>query len=434
MSQIPLTPVGVPFVRFVTFVVDGSWRAKKRDCCRNRCTADLPNALTANDRRSADSRGSVATRRRSLRSSSRVVIRTARRRFARGPSALAGRPPKIEFRAGPAKPLRRRAAVSGRGPTALMSPRRMLTNCGISSRPVARSTRPTLVTRPSRIDRNFKIETVVAGSRAAPGGTAPAGHLNRDRHRDGAITGAKTSQTSQCARNVEHTLADLTSDYFTLQSYARCQPRGPGPTMAGRCASSSSCPPSPRRPARTGGPSSTRFFPPLGLATLAAYLPPDDEAVIEDEHVAPLHFDDRPDLVAIQVYITNARRAYRLADHYRARGAFVVLGGLHVTSLPDEAAAHADAIFLGPGEQTFPGFLRTFERDVPRRRYVSTSGRTLDRAAAHPPRPDRAAQLPRPELDRRHAWLSAALRLLLQGRVLRRRPILLHAAGGRRAG
>src|SRR4051812_42891784 len=85
------------------------------------------------------------------------------------------------------------------------------------------------------------------------------------------------------------------------------------------------------------------LFPPLGLATLAAYLSPDDEAVIEDEHVAPIHVDDRPDLVVIQVYITSARRAYRLADHYRARGVFVVLGGLHVTSLPDEAAAHADA-------------------------------------------------------------------------------------------
>src|SRR5499426_901223 len=121
------------------------------------------------------------------------------------------------------------------------------------------------------------------------------------------------------------------------------------------------------------------LFPPLGLATLAAYLRPDDEATILDEHVGPLRTDDRPDLVAIQVYITNARRAYALADSYRARGVFVVLGGLHVTSLPDEAAAHADAIFLGPGEQTFPQFLADFRDGRPRTRYVSTIGRTLDR-------------------------------------------------------
>ena len=121
------------------------------------------------------------------------------------------------------------------------------------------------------------------------------------------------------------------------------------------------------------------LFPPLGLATLAAYLAPDDEAVLEDEHVGPLTLDDEPDLVVIQVYITSAFRAYRIADGYRARGAFVVLGGLHVTSLPDEAAAHADAIFLGPGEQTFPAFLTDFRAGRPAKRYVSTSDRTLDR-------------------------------------------------------
>jgi radical SAM superfamily enzyme YgiQ (UPF0313 family) len=99
------------------------------------------------------------------------------------------------------------------------------------------------------------------------------------------------------------------------------------------------------------------LFPPLGLATLAGYLPPDAEVDLQDEHVEPLRLDDTPDLVVIQVYITSASRAYRLADHYRRRGAYVVLGGLHVSSLPDEAAAHADTIFIGPGEDTWPAFL-----------------------------------------------------------------------------
>ena len=96
------------------------------------------------------------------------------------------------------------------------------------------------------------------------------------------------------------------------------------------------------------------LFPPLGLATLAGYLAEDDEVSLQDEHVERLDLDDEPDLVVIQVYITSARRAYRLADHYRGRGAYVALGGLHVTSLPEEAAAHADTIFLGPGEDTWP--------------------------------------------------------------------------------
>ena len=124
---------------------------------------------------------------------------------------------------------------------------------------------------------------------------------------------------------------------------------------------------------------------------------PDDEAVIVGRaRRAARRSTTTPDLVVIQVYITNAYRAYRIADHYRARGAFVALGGLHVTSLPDEAAPHADAIFLGPGEQTFPAVPRATSAPAGRSRvYRSTSGRTLDRRAADPPRPDRAPPLPR---------------------------------------
>jgi radical SAM superfamily enzyme YgiQ (UPF0313 family) len=119
------------------------------------------------------------------------------------------------------------------------------------------------------------------------------------------------------------------------------------------------------------------LFPPLGLATLAAYLDPDVEVTLQDEHVEPLDLTDAPDLVVIQVYITNAYRAYEIADRYRARGAYVVMGGLHVTSLPEEAAAHADTIFLGPGEHTFPEFLRDYAAGRPRRRYASAT-RTLE--------------------------------------------------------
>ena len=61
----------------------------------------------------------------------------------------------------------------------------------------------------------------------------------------------------------------------------------------------------------------------VGLATLAAYLNPDLEVTLQDEHVEPLKLDDHPDLVVIKVYITNAYSAYRIADHYRARGAYL---------------------------------------------------------------------------------------------------------------
>lgn len=120
------------------------------------------------------------------------------------------------------------------------------------------------------------------------------------------------------------------------------------------------------------------LFPPLGLATLAAYLDPDDEIDLQDQHVETLKLDDEPDLVIIQVYITNAYRAYQIADHYRSKGAYVCLGGLHVTSLPEEAAPHADSIFLGPGEETFPEFIRDFKNKRPKKRYFS-SVRSLEK-------------------------------------------------------
>lgn len=63
------------------------------------------------------------------------------------------------------------------------------------------------------------------------------------------------------------------------------------------------------------------LFPPPGLATLAGYLEPSDEIELQDEHVERLELEDEPDLVVIQVYITSAFRAYRLANHYRAKQA-----------------------------------------------------------------------------------------------------------------
>ncbi len=119
------------------------------------------------------------------------------------------------------------------------------------------------------------------------------------------------------------------------------------------------------------------LFPPLGLAQLAGYLSPDDQVEIQDEHVETLNLDDEPDIVVIETYITCAYRAYKLAAHYRARGAHVCLGGLHVTACPQEAARHADTIFCGPGEDTWPRFLADFAAGRPGPRYQSIH-RTLD--------------------------------------------------------
>ena len=167
------------------------------------------------------------------------------------------------------------------------------------------------------------------------------------------------------------------------------------------------------------------LFPPLGLATLAGYLSPTDQIVLQDEHVETLDLEDHPDLVVIQVYITSAFRAYELADHYRRCGAHVCLGGLHVTSLPDEAAHHADTIFLGPGEEIWPQFLQDFRAGQPGKRYKSTV-RTLAGLPQAAPRSHQAPTLSCAQLHRRVQRLSTHVRLLLQRGVLSGRQVILY--------
>jgi hypothetical protein len=121
------------------------------------------------------------------------------------------------------------------------------------------------------------------------------------------------------------------------------------------------------------------LFPPLGLASLASYLDPLDEVELLDEHVhTPLQLDDQPDLLVMSVYVTSARRAREIAHAYRARGTYVCVGGLHPSSLPDEAARHADTVIVGPGEEAWQTFLADFRAGRPLSRYeASPAARTL---------------------------------------------------------
>ena len=113
------------------------------------------------------------------------------------------------------------------------------------------------------------------------------------------------------------------------------------------------------------------LFPPLGLATIAGYIPREHTITLTDEHVDLIVLDDEPDIVIIQVYITNAYRAYNIADHYLKKNKIVVLGGLHVTSLPEEASQHATAVVLGPGDHVFHNVVNDILADNLQKIYFS---------------------------------------------------------------
>jgi len=104
--------------------------------------------------------------------------------------------------------------------------------------------------------------------------------------------------------------------------------------------------------------------PSLALTSIAAGTPPEWSVTYWDENLlqGPPPSDPFPEVVGISVHLTFAARAYELAEWYRARGAKVVFGGLHVLSCPEEAAPHADAIVLGEGVQVWPELLRDVER------------------------------------------------------------------------
>jgi len=120
-------------------------------------------------------------------------------------------------------------------------------------------------------------------------------------------------------------------------------------------------------------------YAPLTLTTLAALVPPElgAEVTIQDEGVQPLDLDFKADLVGITAITGTALRAYRIADELRAKGHTVVLGGVHATLLPDEAARHADALVLGYAEQSWPQLLRDFARGELKPRYFTPTGRSL---------------------------------------------------------
>jgi radical SAM superfamily enzyme YgiQ (UPF0313 family) len=89
---------------------------------------------------------------------------------------------------------------------------------------------------------------------------------------------------------------------------------------------------------------------PLSMALLASITPPDVEVRFYDDRMEEIGFDEPTDLVAISVETFTALRAYKIARAFRARGVPVVLGGYHVTLLPDEARREADAIVIGDAE------------------------------------------------------------------------------------
>jgi len=112
-------------------------------------------------------------------------------------------------------------------------------------------------------------------------------------------------------------------------------------------------------------------YAPLTLTTLAALVPGELQAQVEiyDEGVQDIDLNLEADLVGMTVISGSAPRAYELSAHFRSQGIPVVLGGPHITLMPEEACQYADAVVTGYAEQTWPQLLRDFQRGRLQPRY-----------------------------------------------------------------
>ncbi|MBC8433095.1 MAG: B12-binding domain-containing radical SAM protein [Desulfobacterales bacterium] len=89
---------------------------------------------------------------------------------------------------------------------------------------------------------------------------------------------------------------------------------------------------------------------PLNLMMIASLTPKDCEVEVLDENIDTIDYDSPVDLVGIGANTSEINRAYQICSEFRKRGVPVVIGGIHASALPDEAAQHADCVVIGEAE------------------------------------------------------------------------------------
>ena len=121
-------------------------------------------------------------------------------------------------------------------------------------------------------------------------------------------------------------------------------------------------------------------LPSLGLLTLAGLTPPDIE--VDYREIADLRTErdlpDGYDLVAISSFSAQIYDAYDVARRYRARNTPTIMGGLHVTALPDEALQHCDCVVVGEAEPLWPQIIADLRRSELKKRYQPAPGVYFD--------------------------------------------------------
>jgi radical SAM superfamily enzyme YgiQ (UPF0313 family) len=119
-------------------------------------------------------------------------------------------------------------------------------------------------------------------------------------------------------------------------------------------------------------------MPPMALPVLAALTPPGVEIQLIDEAVEDVDPKLEADLVGLSSMTATVTRAYDLADHFRSRGIPVVMGGVHPSTLPEEALQHCDSVVVGEAENLWARVLQEAEQSRLKRIYKDSTVVSLD--------------------------------------------------------
>jgi len=113
------------------------------------------------------------------------------------------------------------------------------------------------------------------------------------------------------------------------------------------------------------------YIPPLTLPVLAGLTPKNIEIELCDENVEEVNFNTNADLIGITGITTLINRAYEIADIFRKKGKKVIMGGIHVSAMPNEAKNHADAILIGEAEDLWEVIIEDFRNNRLKEEYKS---------------------------------------------------------------
>ncbi|OGN35711.1 MAG: hypothetical protein A2568_02385 [Candidatus Yanofskybacteria bacterium RIFOXYD1_FULL_44_17] len=150
---------------------------------------------------------------------------------------------------------------------------------------------------------------------------------------------------------------------------------------------------------------SVSFFnlPNQAIHLLASITPTSWDVELVDESRVAINFDTKTDLVALTALSALAPRAYEIAGKFRARGVATIMGGIHASVMPEEAARYVDSVVIGEADEIWPEILRDFERGEMKSIYRPSLPSSLDLLETR--------EIPKTHRVRFIDWLPISLRV-----------------------